>query len=141
MWENNFKSFFDHNLRLIFEIFEKKKCDFMCYTWYETIQNWHHWHCCWWQKVLDPRLVLQKISQYCPETRKLRVSMVRIHSVSSWRHIKFSKICLQFTAGLKENNSFWICRYFAFRWRQIWRLSNSYVSLLITYFTIHVLWS
>ena len=40
---------------------------------------------------------------------------------------------------LKENNSFWIWRYFAFRWRQIWRLSNSYVSLLITYFTIYVL--
>ena len=89
MWENNFKSFFDHNLRLIFEIFEKKKCDFMCYTWYETIQHWHHWHCCWWQKTLDPRLVLQKISQYCPETRKLRVSTVRKYS-NSWRHIKFS---------------------------------------------------
>ena len=27
--KNNFKSFFDHNLRFIFEIFEKKKCEFM----------------------------------------------------------------------------------------------------------------
>ena len=42
---------------------------------------------------------------------------------------------------LKENNSFWIWRYFAFRWRQICCLSNPYASLLITYFTIHVLWS
>ena len=92
------KSFFNPKNEVIFEIFEKKKCDFMCYTWYETIQHWHHWHCCWWQKVLDPRLVLQKISQYCPETRNLRVSTMR-YTASSWCHIKFSKICLQFDVG------------------------------------------
>ena len=76
------KSFYPKK-EVIFEISKKKKCDFMCYTWYETIKHWHHWHCCWWQKtwlVLDPRLVLQKISQYCPETRKLRVSTVRKYS-------------------------------------------------------------
>ena len=117
MWENNFKSFFDHNLRLIFEIFEKKKCDFMCYTWYETIQHWHHWHCCWWQKVLDPRLVLQKISQYCPETRNLRVSTVR-YTASSWRHIKFSKICLLFcfsTGSKYYDPNFWLLWKFILR--------------------------
>ena len=67
------KSPFYPKKKVIFEISKKKKCDFMCYTWYETIQHWHHCHCCWWQKVLDPRLMLQKISQYCPKTRNLRV--------------------------------------------------------------------
>ena len=92
------KSFFNPKKEVIFEIFEKKKCDFMCYTWYETIQHWHHWHCCWWQKTLDPRLVLQKISQYCPETRNLRVSTVR-YTAGSWRHIKFS-----FSTGSKKHH-------------------------------------
>ena len=35
---------------VIFEIFEKKKPDFMCYTWYGSIHHWHHWFCDWWQK-------------------------------------------------------------------------------------------
>ena len=77
------KSPFYPKKKVIFEISKKKKCDFMCYTWYETIQHWHHWHCCWWQKVLDPRLVLQKISQCCPEMRNLRVGRVSSHDVTS----------------------------------------------------------
>ena len=92
------KSPFYPKKKVIFEISKKKKCDYMCYTWYETIQHWHHWHCCWWQKTLDPRLVLQKISQYCPETRNLRVSTVR-YTASSWRHIKFS-----FSTGSKKHH-------------------------------------
>ena len=118
------KVFFDHNLRLIFEIFEKKKCDFMCYTWYETIQQRHHWHCCWWQKTLDPRLVLQKISQYCPETRNLRVSTVR-YTASSWRHIKFSKICLLFcfsTGSKYYDPNFWLLWKFILRHNSLKKL-------------------
>ena len=96
------KSPFYPKKKVIFEISKKKKCDFMCYTWYETIQHWHHWHCCWWQKtwlVLDPRLVLQKISQYCPKTRKLRVSTLRAHDVTS----NLVLVCFEFGRNFLQN--------------------------------------
>ena len=72
---------------VIFEIFKKKKCEYMCYTWYENIQHWHLWNCYWWGKtwlVLDSRLVFQKISQYCPKKWKLRNWMVS--TSHKWRH-------------------------------------------------------
>ena len=81
------KSPFYPKKKVIFEISKKKKCDFMCYTWYETIQHWHHWHCCWWQKTLDPRLVLQKITQYCPKNWASRTNsshFVVSHTVKNW---------------------------------------------------------
>ena len=84
---------------VFFEIFKKKKCEFMCYTWYESIQHWHHWHCWWWQKTLDPRLVLQKISQYCPKTRKLRVSTLRAHDVTS----NLVLVCFEFGRNFLQN--------------------------------------
>ena len=108
------KSFFYLKKEAIFEISKKKKCDFMCHTWYETIQHWHHWHYCWWQKiwqVLDPRLVLQEISQYCPKKQKLRVWML----FTSRKALRFVYFCVG------NCRSIWIIFYETFKTFSIFR--------------------
>ena len=93
---------------VIFEIFKKKKCNFMCYTWYESIQHWHHWHCCWWEKTnwcLIQGWCFKKSSQYCPKKRKLR----------DWT-MSTSRIATQ-------HSLFWNCfRKFFYFWseRSVW---------------------
>ena len=90
------KSPFYPKKKVIFEISKKKKCDFMCYTWYETIQHWHHWHCCWWQKTLDPRLVLQKI--FSVLSQKVKITRLKGVDVSQRQnrfltHLPLQNIC------------------------------------------------
>ena len=100
---------------------------------------WPKKWCFYYLKILSYSLIgdLRLLHNTLSLDRCSQLSYLRILVNNTFLWLSFQKASRHY---LKENNSFWIWRYFAFRWRQIWRLSNSYVSLLITYFTIHVLW-